>query len=669
MIDDSCNVSSSPLTRYLAFLALALGLGFAALIVRNAWLCDDAYITFRTVDNVIHGYGPTWNVAERVQTYTHPLWMFLMALLSFFTREVYFTSLFLSLAISLATAALLATRVARSWGMACVGLAAFSLSKAYVDYATSGLENPLTHLLLILFIILYLETETLDLRRYGWLCFVAALGMLNRLDTFLLYAPALLYGLVQLRDLKAVGVGLVGATPILLWEVFSLVYYGFPFPNTAYAKLNAGLIARHDLLREGAFYLLNSLRADPLTLTLTAVGVALPWAAREWRRAALAVGAALYVAYVVYVGGDFMSGRFFTAPFLLAVALVVSASWGSRKVYGAGMAALVLAVGLSAPYSPLWASGEVGGQWGDAAWITGLSVQDERANYYRNTGLLRNLAVDHPLPDHDWAIDGRAAREAGVSIKVLGSVGFYGYFAGPGVHVVDLLGLGDPLLARLPPTDPVWVIGHFGRSLPEGYLETVTTGENRLADPNLARYYDALLLATRGDLFDPQRWAAIWGLNTGAYDAYLEAYAFARGEGFERRYRVTNPTEHAYVYTYVWNNETSAAYLLDDASRHGASYDIGWRISAEETVFAGDYVAQIAWRGPLDDAETLNVGVFFRPTPDSDDRVMFEYRYWFRLEEDGTLTVVLPPKAWRNVAVSSGYWESADLSEVLRVVP
>jgi len=31
--------------------------------------------------------------------------------------------------------------------------------------------------------------------------------------------------------------------------------------------------------------------------------------------------------------------------------------------------------------------------------------------------------------------------------------------------------------------------------------------------------------------------------------------------------------------------------------------------------------------------------------------------------------VVLPPKAWRNVAVSSGYWESADLSEVLRVVP
>jgi hypothetical protein len=41
---------------------------FAALVVRNAWLSDDAYITFRTVDNFIHGYGLTWNVAERVQS-------------------------------------------------------------------------------------------------------------------------------------------------------------------------------------------------------------------------------------------------------------------------------------------------------------------------------------------------------------------------------------------------------------------------------------------------------------------------------------------------------------------------------------------------------------------------------------------------------------------------
>jgi len=51
---------------------------FFFVMVKNAWLSDDAYITLRTVYNFIHGYGLTWNVGERVQTYTHPLWMFLL---------------------------------------------------------------------------------------------------------------------------------------------------------------------------------------------------------------------------------------------------------------------------------------------------------------------------------------------------------------------------------------------------------------------------------------------------------------------------------------------------------------------------------------------------------------------------------------------------------------
>jgi len=61
--------------RHLPWLLVTALLIFS--VVRSAWLCDDAFITFRTADNFIHGYGLTWNVAERVQTYTHPLWLFL----------------------------------------------------------------------------------------------------------------------------------------------------------------------------------------------------------------------------------------------------------------------------------------------------------------------------------------------------------------------------------------------------------------------------------------------------------------------------------------------------------------------------------------------------------------------------------------------------------------
>ena len=33
----------------------------------------------------------------------------------------------------------------------------------------------------------------------------------------------------------------LGFIPLIAWELFSLIYYGFLLPNTAYAKLNTGL--------------------------------------------------------------------------------------------------------------------------------------------------------------------------------------------------------------------------------------------------------------------------------------------------------------------------------------------------------------------------------------------------------------------------------------------
>ncbi len=52
---------------------------YALVVLQNAWLHEDAFITYRSVDNLINGYGPTWNITERVQTYTHPLWFFVVS--------------------------------------------------------------------------------------------------------------------------------------------------------------------------------------------------------------------------------------------------------------------------------------------------------------------------------------------------------------------------------------------------------------------------------------------------------------------------------------------------------------------------------------------------------------------------------------------------------------
>ena len=130
---------------------LLLGMVLIATVLRLAWIGDDAYITFRVVDNLANGFGARWNVHERVQPYTHPLWMGLISAVYLATGEPYFTAIALSVLLTGATAWLLAARIARTYEAAMIGLGVLLFSKAFTDFSTSGVENPLAHLLLALF--------------------------------------------------------------------------------------------------------------------------------------------------------------------------------------------------------------------------------------------------------------------------------------------------------------------------------------------------------------------------------------------------------------------------------------------------------------------------------------------------------------------------------------
>ena len=90
-------------TTTLQLVGLAAVLALAIAVVKDAWLSDDAFITLRTIDNLWHGYGLRWNPIERVQTYTHPLWMLLLAAAYGVTREPHLTTLAVSLAVTAAT--------------------------------------------------------------------------------------------------------------------------------------------------------------------------------------------------------------------------------------------------------------------------------------------------------------------------------------------------------------------------------------------------------------------------------------------------------------------------------------------------------------------------------------------------------------------------------------
>ena len=244
------------------------------MITRRAWLGDDAYITFRTIDNFINGYGLTWNTIERVQSYTHPLWMLLLSLVYYFTEEIYFSSIIVSILISLTAVSILAFSLASSKLSAIFAVLILTLSNAYVDYSTSGLENPLSHLLLVIFIAVYFKGKTSE-KNLFWLSLIASLGITNRMDTALVYLPILVYRAYEIKTWRSLAVLVLGHFPFILWELFSLFYYGFPFPNTSFAKLNTGLTTQ-TYIAQSQYYFLNLFNNDPLTLVAIAVELLIP---------------------------------------------------------------------------------------------------------------------------------------------------------------------------------------------------------------------------------------------------------------------------------------------------------------------------------------------------------------------------------------------------------
>jgi arabinofuranosyltransferase len=155
-------------------------------------------------------------------------------------------------------------------------------------------------------------------------------------------------------------------------------------------------------------------------------------------------------------------------------------------------------------------------------------IADERFGYYRFSNLLL-FSRQASLTLHPFAEYGLQLRKDQPKVTFLSGIGMAGYFAGPKVHIIDELALGDPLLSHLKPSDSTeWNIAHFRRSIPAGYIESLESGENKIKDPALAEYYDKLRLIVSGDLWTAARWQAIWKMNTGQYQYLLEAYEKAQ---------------------------------------------------------------------------------------------------------------------------------------------
>lgn len=516
---------SDTLKNALLWLAFAMVLCH---VLSFSWLGDDAFITLRVMDNALRGLGLRWNFDERVQVYTHPLWLLLhIPFYALSGGQPYLSSLLLSgLCTATALALLLRAVPARPLALGVLVLLPFGLSRTMQDYASSGLETPLLLVLVAWFYHTLLNHPGMVQR----LLFIAALAMLTRLDALFSVLPALLWLAARHRPTpQGLSRCLLSLSPLLLWHAFSLFYYGFMLPNTKYAKLNTG-IPLSEYAWQGLCYVLNLLRYDWMAAaaiygTLLYVPFTLRGkpATHEAQVARLLVwGVAAQVAYVILIGGDFMAGRFLAVPFLMAL-LAGLLCLRHIRAYALLVMAAAMPIGVQVQqldwtYERAW----------DQSFDHGII--EERQYFYECSGTFNVPDALMRESSSCWlANDGRSftrdTQGQEHRLNERGALGMFGYYAAWDVIVVDYFGLADPLLARLPMIESKqWRPGHYPRPYPPGFFEARATGDAQRLPPGLREYYEKLRLITAGPLFSAERLKVLAAFQLGYYDHWREAY-------------------------------------------------------------------------------------------------------------------------------------------------
>ncbi len=460
-----------------ALLILAPVALLAVLAYGRRWVTEDAFLDVRVVQHLLAGYGPVFNVGERVEAYTSPLWIALLALWGLTGQPIEIGAVTLGLLCSAggvlaaeAGALALAERLwhldggpRMRWLALPLGAAVIAALPPMWDFATSGLETGLVFgwLGLAYWLLVHAMTSCPAggqarpaTSRQVVAAAVAGLGPLVRPDLALFSASFLAALLLQhlfvagRREMFTAGLrlALAGGVLPLVYQVFRMGYFAALVPNPALAK-EAGLANWPQGWTYAADLVQPYLLYVPLVLLLSWWLVLVGRAGGRRDQASLLLLIApvaaglLHGLYVIRIGGDFMHGRLLL-PGLFGLCLPVAATWlpapglGARAGLAGWLAAtpvlawaVVCALWLRIPY---------------AAKITPHGIADERGWYVRQS------RHSHPVTAADYrqmafAVDGRTLR-ARLGTSPALSAGP----AGPYYRVL-LLDTGDEEYSRLPP--------------------------------------------------------------------------------------------------------------------------------------------------------------------------------------------------------------------------
>jgi hypothetical protein len=336
------------------FVPVALGIWLA---YSTRWVCDDIFITFRYADQFLAGNGWVYNPGERVEGYTHFLWLMIVTVARQIGADPVATVTFvgiLSFAATLLGFAWISCRLAPGGARVVVPFTALALvaNRDSVIWATGGMETAfLTALLTGAFVVAFFAPWR-TCARIVVSSTLLVLATMTRPDAILFVGVAggalVVRAWLARHPFRRVAADLavfclpaaVVYLPYLAWKVG---YYGSFLPNTYYAK-SAGLT----YYSQGFDYLWIYWVAHP---TWVLAVYAVPAVIEAVRRrpqgtkpnaprnlpgpedAAAMVALAAIVGYlllfVARVGGDFMFARFVVPTIPFGYFLF---EWGVRRL-------------------------------------------------------------------------------------------------------------------------------------------------------------------------------------------------------------------------------------------------------------------------------------------------------------------------------------------------
>lgn len=286
---------------------------------------DDSYITYRYAENLANGFGPVFNVGERVEGYSNPAWLALLAIVHGAGLNVPLAAKVMGILAAIGcmylTWKIAVDLLELSAPAAWFGVMYLCTNIGFVYYSISGMET-IFYLLTILGFFYHGQ------RGHAVLATAFACLMVTTRPEGLMYLAALGFWLFVNRREKDKW-WLPCFVPVLVYAVLAIIkhdYYGAWLPNTHAAKIgfmtaeDSGFMPRLWALGKYTF----SEDAVPIYVWALMLLGALSLPVRKALPAVSAVFAAVF--FVWYSGGDWMSFQRFYVPVLPLLVLMAFAS-------------------------------------------------------------------------------------------------------------------------------------------------------------------------------------------------------------------------------------------------------------------------------------------------------------------------------------------------------